>query len=160
MATGLLDIADAFEELEISEGVKVTVKGIKARGISYLFARFPELRLIFGGRADQIAAQQIILVAPDAVAAMIAVSCGYVPRGDDGDAQRQAEAEAKADELVLGIQVMFLDAIIRLTMPKGVGPFVETLERLGAFVEQGFGPEAATTSGQQSPNVLKTVSAA
>ena len=61
----------------------------------------------------------------DAVAAIIAAGCGYP--GDN-------TAETIAGSLSLDIQADFLAAILRLTLPNGVGPFVEKLTALGSLL--------------------------
>ena len=58
----------------------------------------------------------------DAVAAIIAAGCGY-PADD--------KAESVAARLSLDAQADLLAVILRLTLPKGVGPFVEKLTALG-----------------------------
>jgi hypothetical protein len=45
VATGLLDVSLASEEV-----AGVTVYGVSAQGVSYLLARFPEIRMLFTGR--------------------------------------------------------------------------------------------------------------
>jgi len=141
VAVGLMNIANTSEDV-----FGVTVRGVNARGISYLLARFPELRMLMSGRGADITAERLVVVVPDAIAAIIAVATGVVPKGGEGDEARQKEHEDRAAELPLGMQIAFLEPIIRLTMPQGVGPFVATLEKLEAFAAEGFGPGAGTKS--------------
>lgn len=123
---GLIDIAPATEQV-----AGVTVYGVSARGIAHLLATFPELRKLMSGVA--VEAEALIALAPDAVAAIIAAGVGK-----PGD----ADTEALADRLPVDAQADFLGTILRLTMPKGVGPFVEKLTALGGILS----PEGAVAS--------------
>jgi hypothetical protein len=69
----------------------------------------------------EVQADQLLAIGGDAVAAIIAAGCGSP--GDNA-------AETVAGSLSLGIQADLLAAILRLTLPKGVGPFVEKLTAL------------------------------
>jgi hypothetical protein len=151
MATGLLDVAFVTEEVA---GVRIA--GVSALGISYLLARFPEFRMMLTGR--EVKVDQLMTLAPDAIAAVIACGCGVVPTGKEGDEKRQHDAEAKAASIPIGVQADFLEAILRVTMPQGVGPFVARLERLAAEAEEGFGKVQATNSQAQSSNAPGPVS--
>jgi hypothetical protein len=147
---GLLDIA-----VQTAEVQGVTVYGGSARGIAYLFGRFPEIRMLMSEM--QVSVDRIIGMAPEAVAAIIAVGCGYVPGGHDADgkpitAEMQIAAEEKAASLPVGVQVEFLEPILRITMPGGVGPFVASLEKLSAYASDAFGPEVGTKLAPPSQN--------
>lgn len=143
--TGLLDIALATEQV-----AGVTITGVSAHGVSYLLARFPEIRSLMTGREMTFTVDRIMLLAPEAIAAIIAVGCGNVPDGPEGSADKQTKVEAKAATLPVGMQVEFLEAVLRLTMPGGVGPFVARLNKLADFAAEGFGKEAGTKSPPQS----------
>jgi hypothetical protein len=65
-------------------------------------------------------------VGGDAIAAIIAAGCGYP--GDD-------QAEAVAGKLSLDAQADLLASILRLTLPKGIGPFVEKPTALGGILD-------------------------
>ena len=86
--------------------------------------------------------EEIMAVGGDLVAAIIAAGTG-----DPGD----PVAEEAAGRLGIDEQADLLSAILRVTLPKGVGPFVEKLLALGAALDAGSavsGP--ATTSRKQS----------
>jgi hypothetical protein len=128
----LIDIADVSEEIEV-RGSLVSVTGITANGIAQLLSQFPELRKVISGRSDDMTAEKLMEAAPEAVAAAIAAGTG---------APGDKAAEAKAAGLSLGDQVNLLDAIIRLTFPAGLGPFVEQLTRLANSVSLTQSPVA------------------
>jgi len=131
---GLLDIAPRVSAVPVAGG-EVDVCGVSVRGIAHLLAKFPALQSLLSGR--QVDAEKLIAVAPDAIAAIIAAGCGQ-----PGD----AEAEAVADRLPIEDQAALISAILKLTMPKGVGPFVEMLNGLGGILNLGgAGPEAQAT---------------
>lgn len=112
---GLVDIAPATTTV-----AGVEVFGVSARGIAYLLNRFPQLRMLMAG--GEVSAEDLITMAPDAVSAIIAAGTGT---------PGVTAAEEAADRLSLDMQADFLTAILRLTMPKGVSPFVEKLTTLG-----------------------------
>ena len=114
----LLDIAPASKEVH-----GVSVYGVSARGIAHLLGSFPELRKLMSGM--EVDAESLMAVAPDAIAAIIAAGVGK-----PGD----AEYTAAADRLPVDIQADLLSAILSITMPQGVGPFVEKLASLGGVL--------------------------
>ena len=67
----------------------------------------------------------------DAVAAIIAAGCGYP--GDE-------TAESVAGKLSLDAQADLLSALLRLTLLKGVGHFVEKLTALGSILDVDGAP--------------------
>jgi hypothetical protein len=138
---GLIDIAPATETVE-AQGKPVTVHGVSAKGLAHLLARFPELRRLMAGQ--EVQADQLLAMGGDAVAAIIAAGCGYP--GDNS-------AETIAGSLPLDIQADLLAAILRLTLPRGIGPFVEKLTELGSLLGVDDGPSATapdTKSRKQS----------
>lgn len=120
---GLIDIAPAIETIDV-QGASVTVHGVSAKGLAHLLGRFPELRKLMTGQ--EVEAEQLLAMGGDAVAAIVAAGCGYP--GDE-------TAEAVAGKLSLDAQADLLAAILRLTLPKGVGPFVEKLTALGGILD-------------------------
>lgn len=117
---GLKDIAPSFTTVEV-KGVAVPVTGVSALGVAYLFNRFPIVREMLSGKEVDLSVDALAALAPDAVAAIIAVGTGCV--GDP-------EAEAVAASLGVEHQVQLLEAIIKETMPNGVAPFVEKLSAM------------------------------
>ena len=125
---GLIDIAPAIETVDV-QGTSVTVHGVSAKGLASLLGRFPELRMLMTGQ--EVQTEQLMAMGGDAVAAVIAAGCGYP--GDE-------TAETVAGKLSLDAQADLLAAILRLTLPKGVGPFVEKLTALGSILGTDAAP--------------------
>ena len=138
---GLIDIAPLTAEVVI-RGSSIAVTGVNAKGVAMLLARFPELRALVTGRV--VALEAILALGGEVVAAIIAAGTGT-----PGDVQ----AEKAADNLTLEEQADLLAAIFRMTMPNGVGPFVEKLEALGIGPGGGGGSATpAPRSPKQSRN--------
>ncbi len=136
---GLVDIAPVTSTVSIREQ-DITVTGVSARGIAHLLARFPELRALMTGR--EVAVDDLLRLGGDVVAAIIAAGTG---------APGDADVETAADNLTLEEQADLLAAIVELTMPRGLGPLVERLSRLG-LLAGGASATQATTSPPPSKN--------
>ena len=134
---GLVDIAPLTAEVVI-RGNSIAVQGVNARGVALLLARFPEFRALVTGR--EVALESILALGGEVISAIIAAGTG-----SPGDAQ----AEKAADNLSLEEQADLLAAIFRMTMPNGVGPFVDRLTALG------IGPEGASASATPEPRSPK-----
>ena len=134
---GLIDIAPSVETIDVS-GAAVAIHGVSAKGVrAHLLGRFPELRMLMTGQ--NVEADQLMAMGGDAVAAIIAAGCGYP--GDE-------KAETVAGSLAVAAQADLLAAIMRVTLPAGLGPFVEKLTALGgvldaASIRYGAGYELA-----------------
>lgn len=126
---GLLDIAPAVKSVTV-RGNMVPVPGVSAAGIANLLGRFPELRRMFTGNEVKVDALQAIGGA--LVAAIIAAGTGTP--GDE-------KAEAIAASLSVDEQADLLEAILLATMPGGVGPFVQKLERIGGILNRDTVPK-------------------
>lgn len=137
---GLVDIAPVTSTASI-RGQDVTVTGISARGIALLLVRFPELRALLTGR--EVALDELLKLGGDVVAAIIATGTG---------APGDRAAEAAADNLTLEEQADLIAAIVELTMPRGLGPLVDRLSRLGLLAASGASAMQATTSPPPSRN--------
>ena len=135
---GLVDIAPVTTAVTI-RGQEVTVTGISARGIALLLVRFPQLRALMTGR--EVALDELLKLGGDVVAAIIAAGTGT-----PGDSQ----AEAAADNLTLEEQADLIAAIVELTMPRGLGPLVDRLSRLGLLAGGGASAMQVPTSPQPS----------
>lgn len=126
----LLEIANAPRQVEI-RGVKVDVYGISGETLAILMVRFPEVGKMLSGL--QVDDNALAKLAPKALAACIAAGTGFA--GDD-------KAEQAAAKLGVGEQLELIDEIMRLTFPRGIGPFVEKLQGLGLFARVEEQPAA------------------
>ena len=141
---GLRDIAPSTKTVSVG-GVDVPVYGVSAKGVAYLFERFPELRKAFMRKevdASEFTPEALMKLIPDGIAAVIACGCGSA-----GD----AEAEEIASKLGVSDQATLLEAIMAQTMPQGVGPFVERLNALMA----GLSVDTGKVSVGKSPKPSK-----
>lgn len=136
---GLIDIAPNIETIGV-QGAPVAVHGISAKGVAYLLGRFPELRKLMDGL--EVETEALMAMGGDAVAAIISAGCGYP--GDE-------KAEAVAGRLSLDAQADLLTAILRLTLPSGIGPFVEKLTALGGILDAG---QSTPARASKSPKPL------
>ena len=141
---GLVDIAPAVESVPVGDQ-EIAVYGVSVHGIADLLRRFRELRELFAGRVDK--PEHLIDLGPDIVVAIIAAGTG---------APGDKPAEDVARRLGVEVQMAFLEAILRLTMPGGLGPFVERLERLGVLVGvEGDEPGAAPSGKKRASRSRK-----
>lgn len=129
MAT-LLDIANAGKEVETGGGVKITCYGISAQKLAALLQRFPALMAMFAGKGDS---EALYAGGSDLLAAFIAA-------GATSNMEVDGEMEEAARRLVLQDQLDLATAILGLTFPRGVGPFVKGLEQIGALAQLGAVP--------------------
>lgn len=139
---GLIDIAPRTEAVDV-DGTKVEVHGVSASGLAHLLGRFPELRKLMTGL--DVDATQLMAIGGEAVGAIIAAGCGYP--GDQ-------KAEGAAARLSLDTQADFLGAILRLTLPKGIGPFVVKLTALGGLLDVDAQSDTAPASTSPKPSTL------
>ena len=137
---GLVDIAPITSSVVI-RGQDITITGVSARGIAFLLARFPELRALMTGR--EVGLDALLRLGGDVIAAIIAAGTG---------APGDVDAEKAADNLTLEEQADLLASIAELTMPRGLGPLVERLSRLGLLAGGGASAMQAATSPQPSKN--------
>jgi hypothetical protein len=117
---GLLDIAPLTEKVTVG-GKQIEVFGVSAAGVASLIAHFPEIKKLMAGK--ELDVQSLLAMSGDAIAAIIAAGCGF-----PGDEQQQKAA----GRLTIEVQADLLAAIIKVTLPNGIGPFVAKLQALGA----------------------------
>jgi hypothetical protein len=114
----LTDLAPMFEDVPLGDSF-LRVHGISAKLGFEIFQRFPKM-LGFVGQGFDLKA--FLSVAPDATAAIIAASTGNL--GNE-------VAEEAASRLGVETQFDILEAVGRLTFPKGFAPFVQRIMALG-----------------------------
>ncbi len=132
--SSLLDIACVSESIALPKG-QVDVYGVSAKGIAFLFAKFPEFRALITGRP--VEAVDMIKLAPGAVAAII--TCAIGSPGDE-------KTEMMAERLPLECQLDILEAAIRLTMPNGLTPFADRLVRMAGLLGMTSTTDEAKTA--------------
>ncbi len=139
----LLDVGPLHEEVDYGDK-KLKVYGVSAKGVFFVFQRFPQVLGWFkGGKFD---IQGLIAEAPDAIAAIIAAGCGNP--GDE-------KAEEIASMMPMETQLDILEAIGRLTFKNGFGPFVK---RMVAFADAAQSVNYGRAAGTKSPQESKPVS--
>ncbi len=133
--TSLLDIAN---KATFVHGVQVN--GISVRTIVDLLQNFPDLQRVIAGRS--VSGESLFEIVPAAIPHIIAAGVGQAGN---------AEFIAHAENLGLEIQIDFITEIVALTMPGGVGPFMEKLNKvLGNHLGvAAASPEAPATKSQK-----------
>jgi hypothetical protein len=136
----LIDVGELSETVNI-RGVEVPVTGISGRGLLGLLEKFPEVRKLFAARADEVDDTAWAKLAPDALASVIAAGTGTP--GDEA-------AIEVANGLPVSVQLELIEAILRLTFPDGLGPFVERMTSLAERTAKEVQPtpEAVAASGR------------
>lgn len=123
----LVDLAPSTRTVPVG-GKDLSVFGVSAEGIASLMGDFPELQKLFQGGTFKFDAATIQKVAPKAIAAIIAAGC---------DAPGNPDAIKVASRLPVGDQLAVLAVVIELTMPQGIGPFMEALDATVARLDFG-----------------------
>ena len=142
---GLTDIIPVAKRVMIptDDGEKpVDVRGLSTSDLSYIIARYPDLMSKLGGG---ITVALIMKAGPEVMASVIAAACG-----DPGS----KAAEDVAASLSAGVQAEILTHVVKLTMPRGPGPFVELLKAAGLDLSHVAGVSASiaqTPSATSSP---------
>lgn len=121
----LLDIPSHSLTVTVG-GAKLTVSPISIETLVGLFARFPDLGKMLQDRKFSVAT--LLTNSGPLVAAIIAAGVGH-----PGDAKHE-EAAAR---LALDDQLTILEAVLKATIPSGIGAFIERLTTLGAFLQEG-----------------------
>jgi len=118
----LTDISPSPRSVLVN-GVNVDVYGISGRGFASLMVRFPAIGKMMN--SIQVPKEELIKMGPEALAAFIAAGTGQP--GNE-------EAEKVAADLPVSSQLDLIEQILKLTFPKGVGPFVKQLQAAGLLV--------------------------
>lgn len=117
-----LDIAPATESVPLA-GATVSVFGVSLKTLLNIVTRFPKVRAAFSG--GEYTVEELVAEAPEAVAVIIAAGIGHPDEPD---------YIIKAATLNVEDQLSILDAMIKLTLPKGLASFLERLQRLSADI--------------------------
>lgn len=127
----LLDLAAAGRVVSI-RGRDVTVRGLSARAIARLLARFPALTAALAGPG--ISAAALLSLGPSVVAAITAAGLGLL---DDEDAERAAGDLTAADQAAL------IDAVLAETVADDPAGFLQRLASLAARVGVEIGGQTS-----------------
>lgn len=139
----LLDLARVARKVKVGDD-EVDVYGVSAQGFAELMARFPEIGKMMAGIT--VDAASLGKLAPEALGAFIAAGTGNVG---------SKEAEEFASKLGMGSQMDLISEILRLTFPRGVGPFVKQLDDLSGLVQGEAGTAPPPSSQGASSNSSK-----
>jgi len=135
--SGLLSIAPLSASVEVL-GQKIPVYGVSLKGVVVLLDAFPELRTLFaGGTANT---SDLMRVAPNAVAAIIAAGVGYPGDPDQEEAARRLPLDAQAD---------LLAEILRFTLPNGISAFIEKMTALMGTLAVDDAPATAPVTNSR-----------
>lgn len=125
----LVDIVPQTRTVQTAGG-ELELRGLGLRQIADLLLRFPSLRNLFVQGAPEVDVDTLLLMAPDAIAAIVAEAAG----------QPDAVGAVADGGLSLDDIAECLTAVRDLTMPNGVAPFFDRLRRLlgeNVFVRTG-----------------------
>jgi hypothetical protein len=125
----LVDIVPQKRTVETAAGV-LELRGLGLRQIADLLLRFPSLRNVFTEGAPALDTETLLILAPDAIAAIVAEAAGQ-PDAADAIADGALSVDEVAECLII---------VRDLTMPQGVAPFLARIERL-------FGTSLAVPGG-------------
>jgi len=126
----LLDIvtATAADVVRVN-GDRYVVRGLNAKTIALIAARFPNVRNVLSGSDDYVAL--LFEMAGESIGPIIAAGVGKLGNKD--------YEEHAATMLALEDQTEFVTAILRLTFPNGLPAFLKKLTNLseGTSVKKG-----------------------
>lgn len=129
---GLRDIAPLREKLKI-RGQDLDISGVNLASFGYLLERFPQIGAAFG--KGEISPLSISSLGSDVVAAVIAAGTGAM-----GD----AETEQAAKHLTLDEELEVLAAILKVSLRRGGGPFVETVLQIMRYLGLASAPSVSS----------------
>jgi hypothetical protein len=142
----LADLAPLHEDVTVGDSF-LRIHGISAKMGLEILKRFPKLLDMVGsGKFDL---KTFLVVAPDAVATIIATAAGHF---------EDEKAEAAAAALGIEIQWDIIEAIGRLTFTRGFAPFAARLmAMLGDEVKSGSSSRAMDTKSPPASRPLSPV---
>lgn len=133
----LLDLKRRTVTVTTPDG-DVTVNAVSIAGLTSLMALVPTVRKLMAGtvQPSELTVESLIGIAPDLVAGIIAA--GF----DKADDPEYIEAAAN---LPIGVQADLLLGVVEASMPKGLGPFMESVSGvMGALAGASGGKARAT----------------
>jgi hypothetical protein len=106
----------------LSSGLSLPVPGVDVTSLAAMLDHFPLVRRPLNGDAEDLTMEALIALAPDAVNMLIAAGTG--------ERNTAPEYVAAAAGLSLGDKVLIMEALVEVTLPQGIAPFVESLTKM------------------------------
>lgn len=121
---GLKDLVRRSVDVPTEHGT-LRVYALSAKSIAHLLAEFPIARKLLSGKATDgdFSLEKLVELAPGLVAALIAAGV---------DAVEDPETRELAGNLDVGTQVALLAGVVEASLPNGLTPFMETINKLMA----------------------------
>jgi hypothetical protein len=139
--TSLIDVVPATTDVPIQGGkLSLKVSGLSLEAIASLIEAFPLVSDLFAGKlnGESFSPKALVAAVPGLLSASIAAASGH-----PGEPEWiKAAANLAADD-----QAALFEAILKLTMPEGVGPFVARVTRALGVVA---GDEEESSKGPAS----------
>lgn len=142
---GFMDVAPLGKSVSVA-GQNVIFHGVTLEHLAFLFGLFPELKSLIEGDKSALTVEFLFKTAPRAVAFIIA--CGSGAPVDD----KIEAVAAHAARFPMETQYDCIAAIVEMTMPGGVGPFMDRVNSVSALTS-GFaeGIQQQKDSAMNSP---------
>jgi hypothetical protein len=133
----LLDIQRRTKTVPTDAG-DISVYAVSAAGITSIMSLVPTVRKLMAGtsKPEDLSLEALVGVAPDFIAGVIAAG---VDKPGDPDTLKAAAG------LALETQVDLVKAIVEVTMPKGIGPFMESVSGIMGALASANGGKAPVT---------------
>jgi hypothetical protein len=128
-----VDIAPLSDVVTV-RGNALTTRGLDIPAIGSLAHRFPELGSLLDGGTIELPA--ILALSENITSAICAAGCAQI-------------SEAGAANLALAEKAEVIASIAKMTMPRGFGPFVETLTGIMGMLPSS--QPAARPAGKKAP---------
>lgn len=130
---GLADLTVATETVHI-QGEDFDVHGLNMGSIGKLLQRFPEFgKLAANGKLDPVS---LMSLGPEFFCAFLAAGL---------DRNWTVEVEQVIALLSIDEQMQIFSAVLKLSMPRGIGPFVKTVEAVAVML---MGSNPASNGGK------------
>jgi len=142
--SSLLDLAPMVRVVSL-RGKDIRFHGITAEGLVVLFTRFPELKKAIQAEGT-ITAETLTKFGPPLLAAAIAYASeidGESEMEESALRKQRGKLEKAAAGLNIGEMLDVVRAVIEITFPGGVGPFVQELMAMGLVQEKVASPNSS-----------------
>lgn len=143
---GLKDVVITKEKVSVC-GTEVEVVGLSYEAIGELAERHPKFGELAKAGAASVPA--LLSLGPEIIASILAAGT---------DALGDPEAEAVGRQLCVDDQTRLLAAILRRTMPRGAGPFGDTLVEAAMALQAQSPSPALNGGGEKTSGISHTKS--